>query len=299
MQRVFLIGGSGYIGSAVLGRLHAAGLQITALSRTADSDTRLTEQGAEPVRGDTSNLDVLKREAERADAVIYVAINNPSEHAALSAVASSLEGTRKCFIFTSGATLVAEPTEGHYSALQVGEEDQFTPPAGSVRLSSEVIVQSSARRGVRSMTIRPPLVYGHGGSTQITRYAACGKKTGIVRYVGPGDNFWGYIHVDDLAECYLRLLQLGQPGQAYHAVAGEVRMGDLAGAVGQALNLPTGSWSVAEAEDAYGVWGARVGMSSSCRPIAPIAEAHLKWRPARVDILEDVVHGSYFQGWMA
>lgn len=300
MKRIFLIGGSGYIGTAVLAKLHGAGMEVAALSRDLGGDSRLVERGVRPVRGDTSQLDVLTREAELADAVIYVAINNPSEHAALNALVAALQGTDKCFIFTSGATLVAEATEGHYSARQVAENDEFTPPPGSVRLDSEkIVLAAAAARGVRSMTIRPPLVYGNGGSTQIPRYAKCGQTTGTVRYIGPGENYWAYIHVEELAECYSRLLEGGRAGQAYHPVGGEISMGDLARAVGEALRLPTGSWSVAEAEATYGFWGARVGMSSSCRPIGPITAAHLNWRPERQDILDDIIHGSYAQAWSA
>lgn len=38
----------------------------------------------------------------------------------------------------------------------------------------------------------------------------------------------------------------------------------------QYRNLQADTWTVAEAESAYGLWGARIGMSSSCRPLAQI-----------------------------
>lgn len=292
-----MIGASGYVGGAIVARLSAAGLHVSGLSRSEASDQRVADAGAIPVRGDTGNLGLLRHEAKESDFVVYASINNPGEHQALHAIVGALESSNKPLIFTSGATIVAEATVGHFSARQFGENDPFVPPEGSVRLSSEEIVVGAAARGVRSMIVRPPLVYGHGGSVQIPRFAQCGLKTGSVRFIGPGENMWAVVHVDDLAEMYVRLLQDGRAGQVYHVSAGEVTMGDLARAVAQTLGVPAASASVDEAEAWYGTWGARVGMSSSCRPIAPIAEAHLKWRPRRADIIEDVTIGSYANAW--
>jgi len=297
MKRVFVIGASGYIGKAVVKHLRQQQIEVAALSRTAEKEPPLIELGARVVRGDTEALEILAREASAADAVIYTAVNNPNEHSALKALIASLEDSGKPLLFTSGATIVAEATEGRYSTRQVGEDEDVTPPPGSVRLSSEKIVREAAARGIRSMVIRPPLVYGNAGSTQIPRYYNCGRKTGTVRYVGPGENCWAFVHVDDLAEMYSRLLTDGQRGHVYHAVAGEVLMGDLARAVARVLDVPADGWSVPEAEQWYGTWAAQVGLGGNCRPVGRVAEAHLHWRPGRTDILEDVISGSYARAW--
>jgi nucleoside-diphosphate-sugar epimerase len=296
-NRAFIIGASGYVGSAVTRRLVHSGMEISALSRTEASDARLSNAGARPVRGDTAALELLTQEARLADVVIYAANASPVEHIALQTLLAALNGSGKPLIFTSGAAVVAEATGGSYSARQVAEDESVTPPLGSTRRSSEIIVLRASASIIRSMVVRPPLIYGHGGSVQIPRYANCGLKTGTVRYIGAGENVWAFVHVDDLAEMYLRLINAGLGGHIYHTVAGEVAMGTLATAVARALSLPVGSWSLAEAEAWYGTWAARVGQGSSCRPIAPITNALLGWRPERNDILEDVMSGSYAQAW--
>jgi nucleoside-diphosphate-sugar epimerase len=297
--QAFIIGASGYVGSAVARRMVESGSEVSALSRTETSDARLLDAGVRPVRGDTAALELLTQEARSADVVIYAASPSPLEHEALRTLVAALNGSGKPLLFTSGATVVAEATGGGYSAKQVAENETITPPPGSTRRSSELIILNAAASNIRSMVIRPPLIYGHGRSVQIPRYASCGLKTGTVRYVGAGENVWAFVHVDDLAEMFVRLIGGGLGGHIYHAVAGEVAMGTLAAAVARALNLPVGRWSLAEAEAWYGTFAAQVGQGSSCRPIAPITNALLNWRPERNDILEDIISGSYAQAWKA
>lgn len=297
MKSVFLIGASGYIGGAILRRLLVDGAEVTALSRSEAGDDQIAGTGAEILRGGTGSLALLAEQAGRADAVIYAAVNNPDELAALSVLVKAMEGSGKPLIFTSGATVVSELTHGHYSARQVAEDDDFTPLPISKRLMSEKTVFGGGARGVRTMVVRPPLVYGHAGSVQIPRYAESGFTSGAVRYIGPGENMWAFVHVDDLAEMYARLLVQGRIGQAYHVTAGEVAMGRLAAAIARSIGLPALSCTEDEGVQWYGEWGAFVGHSSNCRPISPVMTAHLGWAPKRNDIFDDVLTGSYRQQW--
>ena len=70
---IFITGGSGYIGSRIVEFAIADGYAVTALSRSEASDTKLSDLGATPVRGDLTTLDVLTREAAKADVVISMA----------------------------------------------------------------------------------------------------------------------------------------------------------------------------------------------------------------------------------
>ena len=72
-ERLFLTGASGYVGSVVIQFAITQGYKVHGLSRTQDSDAKLTSLGATPVRGDLTSLDVLRRESAEADAVIHLA----------------------------------------------------------------------------------------------------------------------------------------------------------------------------------------------------------------------------------
>ncbi|HSR16108.1 MAG TPA: NAD-dependent epimerase/dehydratase family protein, partial [Gemmatimonadales bacterium] len=73
MPDVFLTGGSGFIGGALLSRLTATGRSVRALSRSRDADRRIVSLGGEPVTGDLEDTDSLRRAMEGCRTVYHVA----------------------------------------------------------------------------------------------------------------------------------------------------------------------------------------------------------------------------------
>ena len=67
-MRIFITGGSGWIGSAVVPELIGAGHQILGLARSDATANALTEMGAEVLRGDLDDLDALRRARSKATA---------------------------------------------------------------------------------------------------------------------------------------------------------------------------------------------------------------------------------------
>ena len=65
-MRIFLTGGTGYLGTVLLERLLAAGHEVDALARTAVGAERLTDAGANAVRGSLDDTDVLRAAATSA-----------------------------------------------------------------------------------------------------------------------------------------------------------------------------------------------------------------------------------------
>jgi len=298
MAQFFVTGASGYIGSAVTRALIARGDRITALSRTSDSDARLRDLGATPVRGTVGDVQLLRASAEAADGVLYIAQWSPDEMAALSALTEALAGSDAPLLFTSGASMVAEETGGHFSPHTFAENAPFTSPRGSaIRVQSENIVREAP--GIRGFAIRPGLVFGHGYSGQVELYSGLARRTGNVRIVGPGENLWAIVHLDDLVGLYLAAIERGTRGGLYHALAGEVQMGDVGRAVATAFDCPAGHWTLEEAEAGFGKFPARVMLGSSCRPTAELTNAELKFRPSRTDLLDEITSGSLKAAWFS
>src|ERR1700722_8146366 len=75
-MRVFVTGASGGIGSAAVSELTAANHRVVGLARSEASAATITQLGAEPLRGDIHDLDVLKQAAADTDGVIYLAFSH-------------------------------------------------------------------------------------------------------------------------------------------------------------------------------------------------------------------------------
>ena len=149
----------------------------------------------------------------------------------------------------------------------------------------------AASRGVRGVAVRPPLVYGRGGSIQVPLLIDIVRSTGKARYIGAGENIWSTVHVDDLADLYALAAEHASAGDLFHAASGEETMRDLAGAVGRLLGLgKPASWGL---EEAIAWGGYAAGLGSNSRISADKASAVLGWTPRRPSALADIEHGSY------
>ena len=160
-MQVFITGATGYIGTAVAERLRAAGHELTGLARSEAAATRLTAAGIRPVRGDFSDPATVGSAAGAADGVISLATTyDPAiDGPAIDAILDALAGSNKPFVYTSGIW-----SHGDTGGAVV---DETTPPKPAAlvqwRQAVEDRVREGARRGIRSVVIRPAIVYGRGG----------------------------------------------------------------------------------------------------------------------------------------
>lgn len=72
-MKVFVTGGSGYIGKAVIGELVRRGYTVQALARSERSEAEVASLGASAVRGALGDVAVLNRAAAGAEAVLHLA----------------------------------------------------------------------------------------------------------------------------------------------------------------------------------------------------------------------------------
>lgn len=244
---VFITGASGFIGSAVARALVARGHRVRGLARSDASAAKVRAAGAEPIRGNLSQVDTLARAAAAGDGVVHTAATTgedrpATDEAAVTAMLSAMSGG--AFITTTGAP------RARSSRVPVPEEESVNP-GGAL----EWLVAAESRvlgaTGVRGLVVRPPIVYGDGGGP-VAGLVQGARAAGVARYIDDGENRWSTVHVRDLAVAYAMLLESDARGVFHAAEASPEPMAALFAAIGDAAGVPVGSWSLAEALAAHG-----------------------------------------------
>src|SRR4051812_43563447 len=290
-MRIFLTGASGYIGSAVAERLRAAGHQLTGLARSDAASSKLRSAGIRPVRGDFSDPKSVGQAAGAADGAISLATTyDPSiDGPAIDAILGALTGSNKPFIYTSGIWSHGD-TGG-----KVVDENSPTNPAAIVawRQTVEDRVLAGAKRGIRSVVIRPAIVYGRGAGI-LAGFVDSARKEGAARYVGTGKNRWPLVHVDDLADLYLLALENAPPGTLLLGVSGPSRpVSEIAAAASRGAGAG-GRTTATPLEDARKKLGAYAdALALDQQASGRRAQELLGWKPHGRDVLEELEQGSY------
>lgn len=293
---VLVIGATGYIGSAVAAAMARAGYEVLGWARSTEAERKLMARGYAAIRGDLRNPDSVAHAAQAVSAVIHAANTSGSDapkadRDVIDGVIRALEGTGRRFVYTSAAWVHGN-TGGH----TVDESAPLSPPPLlQWRPAHEQRVLQAVTRGVHSIVIRPAIVYGHGGGIP-AMLVRMGQRQGVVRFVGTGDQHWPTVHVDDLADLYVRALRHAPAGAVYLAAAGPaVRVRDIAQAASHAAGVPgmVAALPMAEARRIYGPFADVLALDQSVS--AEKAMRELGWNPTAPSILEELMHGSYVQ----
>src|SRR4029079_3089321 len=86
-MRVFLTGGTGYVGSAVLDALVRGGHRVDALVRNSEGAARVQARGAQPVLGDVMQPATYGDAAAAADGAVHTAADDGAKGRELDAIA--------------------------------------------------------------------------------------------------------------------------------------------------------------------------------------------------------------------
>jgi nucleoside-diphosphate-sugar epimerase len=223
-MRIFLTGATGYIGGAVLDALVRGGHDVTALVRTNEKAKSVAKRGAHPVIGNLAEPDSFKGAADAQDGYVHTAFDYSAgggpavEKAALDVILSAAKRPRtagaapltRFVIYTSGIWILGKTPE------PAAEDAPINPIAmASFRPAHEQLVLGAAGDRLRTIVVRPGVVYGGGNGMVSDIFKSA--SNGLVRVIGDGNNHWPCVYDRDLADLYARIVAREDASGVYHA----------------------------------------------------------------------------------
>jgi nucleoside-diphosphate-sugar epimerase len=297
-MRVFVTGATGFIGSAIVPELIAAGHHVTGLARSDQAAAALAGAGAEVHRGALDDLDSLGAGAAAADGVIHTAyIHDFSqmEHAAqtdlraIESLGAALEGSGRPLVITTGTALV--------NPGQVATEEDMVDPrsARHARLGTEHVAIGFAARVVRSVVVRPGAsVHGEGDHGFVPVLIDIARAKGVSAYIGDGSNRWPAVHRLDAARLYRLALEKAPARSVLHAIADEgVPTREIAEVIGRHLDLPVVSIAPEDAAEHFGWIGAFFALDAPAS--SALTQERMGWQPTHRGLIADLEAGHYFR----
>jgi nucleoside-diphosphate-sugar epimerase len=294
-MRVFVTGATGFIGSAIVRELIAAGHQVLGLARSKEKAVALAATGAEVVQGSLEDIDGLKRAASGSDGVIHTAFNHDfskmvanceDDRGVIAALGAALDGSDRPLIVTSATGIANMP------GRLASEEDEAVSSSAIPRAASEEAATAVAKNGGNVSVVRLPQVHDTTKQGLVSYAIAVAREKGVFRYVGDGHNRWPAAHVLDTARLYRLALEKAERGARYNAVAEEgVPLRDIAEVIGRRLKLPVASIGPEEAQAHLG-WLAMF-IDRDVPASSELTRKRLHWQPTERGLIADLeeLHG--------
>lgn len=290
-RRIFVLGGTGSIGAAVVAELVRRGHQVTGLARSEASAQRLSAMGAQSIAGDIAAPAGWVERLPPVDAVVHAAADFASDMGAvetrlLDALLPALGGMqpKPRFVYTGGCWL--------YGGTGDRVADETTPfdPLPEFAWMVPNLDRVLASEDVDGVVVHPAMVYA-GQDGVFRRFAGDARAGRPIRVVGGPAVRWPLVHRDDLAQLYASALERGARGESYCGASVDgIAVGKIAAAFARRHGRAEAGLRFIGAGDAareLGEWAR--GLALDQQMSSAKARRVLGWRPLHCDPLAEIL----------
>ncbi len=239
-MKVFLTGGTGFIGSRVLEKLVARGDEVLALVRSDRSAEAVVALGAQAVRGDLHNIEALRAGMQGCDLVFHIAAwyelgaNDPAEMYRIN-----VGGTRNVLrtahelevpkiVYTSSLAVFGDThgeivDEGFYQGPPFLTDYDRSKWRAHYEVAKPLI-----EAGAPVIIVMPGAVYGPGDHSLVGQLMMWFYRGWLLVLPGP-ETMLTYTHVEDIAEGHILAADRGEPGESYILTGPALKLSELVG----------------------------------------------------------------------
>lgn len=229
-MRVFVTGGSGFVGRNVIGALRDRGDDVRALARSDRAADVVHQLGAEPVRGDLDDVAAMQAGMTGCDVVIHAAANVDSWGRAEQFHRVNVQGTKNVI---HAARAAGVPRLAHVSTEAVlaggppirnADETWPLPDRpiglyGATKGEAERRVLAANNAALQTIIVRPRMVWGEGDTTLLPRIADSVRR-GQWMWIDGGRYLTSTCHVANVCEGVILAAERGRGGEIYFLTDG-------------------------------------------------------------------------------
>lgn len=281
--RIFIMGGTGTIGAAVVRELLDRGHDVIGLARSPSSASALQRLGASSLPGDIRAPKLWVERLPEVDAIVHAATDFDNDMGDVDTrlldnllpVLAKMQRPR--FVYTGGCWLYG-PT-GTKPATEASPFDPLPAFAWMVPNLRRVLAASE----VTGLVVHPAMVYDRRGGV-FASFIEQARKGGPVLVVGSEHVRWPLVHAEDLARLYALVLERGMKGHSYNGAAVQaLPVGQLASKIAHHFGGPGCPLEVISADEAAEMWGewAR-GYALDQAMSSERATSELGWQPVHI-----------------
>jgi nucleoside-diphosphate-sugar epimerase len=229
MSKMFVTGGSGFVGGALIRTLHAQGHEVRAIARS-DSAARTVEQaGAQAVRGDLDDEAALRAAMQGCSRAFHLAAKVEQYGKRADFMRINVEGTQRVLDAARASKVsrvVHVSTEAVLCGAPIIDADESTPrpahPIGLYALTkglAEDRVRDANRDGLETVIVRPRFIWGKGDTTLLPEIVR-GVKAGSFAWISGGRYPTSTCNVRNVCEGAIAAAERGTPGATYFLTDG-------------------------------------------------------------------------------
>jgi len=212
-MKVLVTGGGGFLGSAICRRLLARGDEVIAFQRSAADE--LGKLGAQVVRGDITDADLLTTASQGADAIIHTAAKaglsvnyndyfGPNVTGTENVLSACRQNGIQKLVFASSPSVTHSDGDIEGGDESLPYPDSYNSPYPATKALAEKQVMAANCAELQTVSLRPHLIWGPGDTHLLPKLLEKAKH-GKLKLPGP-NKLIDTVYIDNAANAHLLAL---------------------------------------------------------------------------------------------